>query len=100
MELIFVWLSGMENLHITVLHSYSKPVSSWTPAQTEDLAAEVTLTEPAVLIFLLMVPSSGLEDWTTLSGPGTSGREDSSSNMTSAARSSVWAGVQLETGLL
>ena len=45
MELIFVWLSGMENLHITVLHSYSKPVSSWTPAQTEDLAAEVMLLE-------------------------------------------------------
>ena len=45
MELIFVWLSGMENLHIAVLHSYSKPVSSWTPAQTEDLAAEVMLLE-------------------------------------------------------
>ena len=59
-----------------------------------------TLTEPAVLIFLLTVPSFGLEDWTTLFAHGTSEREDSSSNTTSAVRYSVSDGVPLGTGSL
>ena len=45
MELVLVWLRGVENLHIAVLHSHSEPVSSGTPAQTEDLTAEVVLLE-------------------------------------------------------
>ena len=63
-------------------------------------SSRATQTGPAALIFLLTAPSSGLGAWTTLSGHGTSGREDSSSNTTSAVRSSVWAGVPLETGWL
>ena len=45
MELVLVWLSCVENFHIAVLHPHSKPVSSGTPAETEDLAAEVMLLE-------------------------------------------------------
>ena len=45
MELVLVWLSGVENLNVAVLHSHSQPVSSGTPAQTEDLTAEVVLLE-------------------------------------------------------
>ena len=45
MELVLVWLRGVENLHIAVLHSHSEPVSSGAPAQTEDLTAEVVLLE-------------------------------------------------------
>ena len=63
-------------------------------------SSRATQTGPAALIFLLTAPSSGLGAWTTLSGHGTSGREDSSSNTTSAVRSSVWVTAQLETGCL
>ena len=45
MELVLVWLSGVKNLHIAVLHPHSKPISSGAPAQTEDLTAEVVLLE-------------------------------------------------------
>ena len=45
MELVFFRFTGMENLHIAVLHSNRQPVASWTVTQTEDLTAEVVLLE-------------------------------------------------------
>ena len=45
MELILLRFTGMENLHIAVLHSYREPVSGRAVTKTEDLAAEVMLLE-------------------------------------------------------
>ena len=49
MELVFFRFTGMENLHIAVLHSNRQPVASWTVTQTEDLTAEVVLLELSAL---------------------------------------------------
>ncbi|PIO38608.1 hypothetical protein AB205_0189400 [Aquarana catesbeiana] len=54
--------------------------------------------EPAVLTFLMMVPSFGQEVWTTLCDPGTCVKDDSYNNMTSHHRSSPWDTVQLVNG--
>lgn len=43
MELVLFRFTGMENLHVAVLHSHGQPVTSWAVTQTENLTAEVML---------------------------------------------------------
>lgn len=63
-------------------------------------SSRVTQMVHHALTFLQMEPSYGLVGWTILSGLGTSGKAGNYSSMTSHHRSSLWAIVPLESGLL